>query len=227
MKETVCKFCDKKSCAVERLTDNELEIINENSNALEIKQHEIIYRQGTVTNHIIYIKSGIVKEYITSEDGTENIIRIVKAPSYLGLLSNIKNSEHFYSVSSLTNVEACYINKKTFTDLIESNGKFAKEILDSLRQNELYAYHCNVNLKHKQVTGRVADTLLFLADQIYEKDEFDICLSRSELASLIGASRENVTRVLFAFQEDKIIGLNKRNVQILDRDRLNLIKING
>jgi len=227
MKKDNCKYCEKKSCAVEQLNDMQLWQITKKSHSASYLYGDILFEQEAKVDKIIYIKSGIVKEYIKMSDGSEHIYRIVKAPSYLGFVANQNNQQLIYSISALSYIDACLIDTDLFNQLIEENGKFAREIINSLVQNEFYAYYSNIGLKHRNVNGRVADALLFLSSHVYQNTEFELDLTRSELASLVGASRENVTRVLSYLQDINIIKLNKRNFQILDTDRLKGIKENG
>ena len=71
--------------------------------------------------------------------------------------------------------------------------------------------------------GRVAEALLYLSDSVYHADEFDMDLSRAELAEFTGMSKESVSRIFKEFKEDGMIIIQGKKVTINNKDRLNRI----
>jgi CRP/FNR family transcriptional regulator len=71
--------------------------------------------------------------------------------------------------------------------------------------------------------GRIASILLDFADNIYKNDSFDLPLSRKEMAELIGMTVENVIRILSEFKKDGIINIDGKSIDIVDRQKLQLI----
>ena len=63
-KRVTCRDCKEKSCAAAVLNLNEINLINDNRTETEFRKGDIILHEGTMTSHIIYLKSGLVKEYI-------------------------------------------------------------------------------------------------------------------------------------------------------------------
>ena len=78
----------------------------------------------------------------------------------------------------------------------------------------------SLNLLQKRLYGRVATVILYFANEIYKSDEFELPISRKEMAQYIGMSIENVIRAISAFRKDKIIQVYGKNLAILDRSRL-------
>jgi CRP/FNR family transcriptional regulator len=82
-------------------------------------------------------------------------------------------------------------------------------------------------LTQKQMPGRVSDALLYLSEDIFESLEFDITLSRQDLADLCGLSKESVIRILKDFKTSRFIELSGNDLKILDRDALKRISVSG
>lgn len=222
-----CRDCEEKSCAAAVLNVGELDKINENSREAEFKKGEILLHEGSMTSHIIYLKSGIVKEFIKSSTDREQILQIVKKYSYLGLSSLFGDRINHYSYAALENVRVCYIDINHFTQLIRENGNFAYEILVSVSRDSLNSFHRFVNQSQKKTYGRVADAILYFSNIIFESYKFDLPFSRQELADLIGISRESATRVLTKFREDGILDIRGKQIRILNPDLLLQISKNG
>ena len=226
-KKNSCRDCKEKSCAAAVLSLEEVDIINENSREAEFNKGEIILHEGSLTSHIIYLKSGLVKEYIKNTTGKEQIIQIVKKYTYLGLPSLFGDRVNHYSYAALEDIKVCYIDINVFNNLVKQNGSFAFEILVSVSRDSLNNFHRFMNQSQKKTYGRVADTILYFSKIIYESTSFEFPFTRQELADLIGISRESTTRVLTKFKEDGILTLNGRNVQINNPDLLQQISKNG
>jgi CRP/FNR family transcriptional regulator len=78
-----------------------------------------------------------------------------------------------------------------------------------------------------QTYGRLANKLLYLANEIYNCDEFDLPLNRNELADLICTSRETVSRMLSDLANENIIDINGKHLKIIDKQRLENISLRG
>ncbi len=73
-----------------------------------------------------------------------------------------------------------------------------------------------VNKQHKQLGGKIADTLLYFSNNIFNCNTFDLPLNRNEIAYLIGSSRESVTKQLNDFVSDGLISLEGRKIKLLE-----------
>ena len=73
----------------------------------------------------------------------------------------------------------------------------------------------------------MADILLCLACRIYKNTEFELLLSRKELADLTGMSTESVIRIIKKFKEDKLIAVEGKKYRIINQDKLQQISDHG
>ena len=226
-KKNRCNDCKDKSCAAAVLSRNELEQINFNSRENEVKKGEIILHQGSLTSHIIYLKSGLVKEFVKPANDREQILSIVKEHTYLGLSSLFGDRINHYSYSALEDIKVCYIDINIFNKLIKDNGGFAYEILVSVSRDSLNNFHRFVNQSQKRIYGRVADAILYFSKIIFEANEFNLPFTRKEFADLIGVSRESGTRALIKFKEEGIIDINGRFLEIKKVELLEQISKKG
>ncbi|HET7734001.1 MAG TPA: helix-turn-helix domain-containing protein, partial [Paludibacter sp.] len=96
-----------------------------------------------------------------------------------------------------------------------------------LCRNELESFRRCANRTQKLIRGNMADALLEFSDKIFMSDTFVLPLSQAELANLVDTSRESVSRVLTEFDKDGIIGINGKQIEILNKKSLQLISQNG
>jgi len=201
----------------------ELDVITNNRYINEIKKKTTILNEGSPNSHIIYLREGLVKEYLVRPGNKEHILQIILPHSYLGLTSLFGDKIHNYSYAALTDLKVCYIDVNIFIHLIKSNGNFAYEILKSMGTENLYNFHRFIDQSNKKTFGRIADMLLYFSKVVFSSTNFQIPLSRREVADLVGTSRESAGRVLAKFNNEGIIGISGRNVIINDVKKLEKI----
>ena len=222
-----CIVCNEKSCAAAVLNKNQLGTLDENSRETFIKKGETILKSGALTSHIVYLKSGFVKEHVEGPGQKSKILQIIKQHSYLGLQSLFGARVNHYSYTALQDLKVCYIDIKVFKDFLKDRGSFALEVLSYVSRESLHKDFHLINQGHKKMYGRFADVLIYLAEEIFETTDFDFLLSRQELAELAGMSRENTARALTHFKEEGIIIINGKKIQVLKMDLLKQISKNG
>ncbi|MBN2683524.1 MAG: Crp/Fnr family transcriptional regulator [Bacteroidales bacterium] len=226
MVKAYCKQCSFKSLATAKLTDNELEILESGCAEVSFKTGEIIIKQNSLSNSITYIKSGLVKIHINGPV-KEKIIKIIKAPKYLCLNSNFSEKINHFSATALEDTIVCFLNLESFKKFIYENGDFAYQIILDMSKNEIKDFHSCLNNAQKQTAGRIAEAILFFANEIYNSKNFTLPISRQDLGDLVGTTRESVSRILTDFHNDKIISLEGKIISILNEKLLNDISEKG
>jgi CRP/FNR family transcriptional regulator len=156
------------------------------------------------------------------------VLRIIPDGNFLGLAAVSEEHVTFpYSGMAYIDSEIRQIDIHTFRQLLTQNNDFAKEVIDILSANSVQIYGRFFCLTYKQAFGRLADILLCLADRIFMKTEFDLPLTRKELAELAGMSPETVIRMLKEFNQEGLIRMNGKAIEVLDHERLKKISETG
>jgi len=221
----ICKNCQIKSLAAKVLNDKELEELSNCCADVNFKKGDIIFKQGALSSNIIYVKTGLIKFHLNGPKN-EQIIKIDKAPIFLGLPITFNQKINYYSASAIEPAKVCFIDINVFKNFIYKNGDFAYQIIIDLCKNEYnYILKC-VNRTQKNINGRVADALLHFYI-IYNKKEFTLPLSRQELGNYTDTSRENISRILTELQNDEVIRVDNKKFKILNEEKLQLISKNG
>lgn len=221
-----CISCRVKSLAVETLNSQELEVLQTNCAGARYRKGEVIFRQGSLSSQISYVKTGLVKIH-KEGPSREQILMLVKSPRFIGIPTILGNKIYQYSASAVESVEICYIDTDIFKTMILRNGKFANEIINGLCKDELSFFDRSINQMQKQLHGRIADALLYLSEEIFESAAFIMPLSRAELGDFVHASRESVTRALSALQRNGCISIKGKHINILNVALLKIISQKG
>jgi CRP/FNR family transcriptional regulator len=222
-----CKDCAVKSSSVFNLREDELDILCNNSVEIRFQKGERIIKQGSFTQNIVFIKSGIFKLQLSGPVNKDEILKIDKGPVFVGTPDVFANKTHTYSVIALNDTTACFVDYAGYKYLIEHNGAFALEVMKILSKDIIGHYRYFVNKIQKQLTAKLAEALLYFADYIYESDDIEIPLTRAELGEYIGTSRESVTKIIHDFVEDKIIEVEGKRIILLNKVLLEKISSVG
>jgi len=200
------------------LSPVQLELLQNNSNVVSYNKKDGVFRQGTRTSHIMLLVSGLVKIFKEGRNERTVLLRIASPGEYIGMLSVMGDQIHQYSATAVEHSEICFVDINAFRNVLMENGKFSLQLINLISQDGLFIFNRLVNQTHKQLPGRIADVLLYFAEDIFGKNQFDFPLTRRELAELAGTTKESFIRTLTEFKNDKIISLDGSHVQIISLD---------
>jgi len=221
-----CKNCPFNTRATKMLSEQSFEQLSENHLELRFSKGDSIIKQGMFSTNVVFLRKGLAKIHLKGPYH-EQIVRLVKAPTYLGLPTTFGDKINQYSVTAVSDAEVCFIDINIFEKILNENREFSHEIILELCQNELESFRRCANRTQKLIRGNMADALLEFADKIFMSDSFTLPISQTELANLVDTSRESVSRVLTEFDKDGIIKLTGKKIEILNKKSLVMISQNG
>ncbi|MEG6586554.1 Crp/Fnr family transcriptional regulator [Dendrosporobacter sp. 1207_IL3150] len=210
------------------LPEEQLLQIHKNTNEKMYRKGTVIFIEGDPGKGFHYVKSGKVKIVRITDDGREHIIKIMGAGEIFAEVLLFNNRP--YPATAISVDDSCIglINNLDLEKLILSNNEMALQLIKALSQRLLYAQQKIKNLALNDVTARTAEVLLRLSSEHGQvkangQVEVNLELSRQDLASLVGTTRETVTRTLSALKKDKVIDFAGQKVIIIDSAALNRI----
>lgn len=218
-----CKTCVYKNLLFGNLNTEELDYINQSKREIEFKKGEVICEEGTEITSFLYLKHGLVKLYKQNPFHKDQIISIAKPRDFISLLSIFSQSTYKYSISALEDTVVCSVDIHALKEVISKNGIFAVEILTKMSKmyDDIIETRFEINRKH--LRGRIAYILIYFSNHIYQADEFEIPISRREIAELIEMTTENVIRILSEFRKDNIIKIDGKRIYLVEPERLESI----
>ncbi len=220
---TSCTVIDYKRSCFEELTEKQKKKIFDNEAVVKYKKGETLCKQGTFATHIMIVEKGLVKVQIEEMNETL-ILKLIPEGNIIGLTSiSSINPVFHYSAIAYVNTVVRLININIFREIITENSNFAFTVFDILTANSIQMSGRFFCLTHKQSYGKLADTILCLADRIFKKQEFELQLTRKDLAELSNMSTENVIRMLKKFKDEKLIKIKGKKFKILNYSKLKKI----
>ena len=205
------------------LTADQISKINDSSYLVKHRKNEMLFIQNAPLSHVLYLKSGLVKLYREIENERKVILHIFPPGHFVGLVSAFYDTRCQYSASFIDNSEVIYCEANLIREIIRENGNYSLNLMKILSDEAIAMMEKMISISQKQVTGRLAEVLLFFAQKIYKQNTFSLPLSRQELAELISSTKESISRTLTEFKNDRIIALDDKRIELKSIDLLQIL----
>jgi CRP/FNR family cyclic AMP-dependent transcriptional regulator len=183
-------------------------------------RNSFILRAGEETDALYIVLSGRVKVLIPDDEGHEVILSIIGPQEYFGEMGLLDDLSRSASVETLEACEMVRLSKAGFTNILKDNFELAMLIIQNLVKRLREADRKIESLALIDVYGRVARLLIDMAQNIDGKWIVEHAPAKQEIARMIGASREMVSRVVKDLQAKGLIRAEKRRIYVLDKSSM-------
>lgn len=179
-----------------------------------------ILRSGEETDALFIILSGRVKVLIPDDEGHEVILSMMEAQEYVGEMGLLDGLPSSATVETLEPCEMLRLPRTAFMSCLESNGEVAMSVLRNLVKRLRDADRKIESLALIDVYGRVARLIIDMAEKVDGNWVVPRAPAKQEIARMIGASREMVSRVVKDLQEKNLIRTEKRKIFVIDHQSM-------
>ena len=201
------------------LTQEQVEDLAVNVSKRKIKKGEDVVRQGQNSHALFLILSGRAHVVMTDNKGKEVILATLKAGDYIGEMSLIDNEPHSATVRAEVQTDVLVLGRAEFARCLPENSSLSYAIMRGLVTRLRSADRQIESLALLDVYGRVARTLLEMSEEIDGVKIVRSKVSRQDMAKVVGASREMVSRVMKDLEERGVIE-TQENGSVIIKERL-------
>ena len=218
-----CEQCVvRQFSSLKALNKDELLRMAECKTSYTIKKGEPIFEEGEVTNGIYCIKDGVCKLSKLSDNGKDQIVKLVKPGELLGQRSMISDEPANLSAVALEDMEVCFIPRSEVMQFFTQNNQFSMNVMRTICDDLKGADDHMVNMAQQTVRQRLGETLIYLEETFGKNEDgsLHIQLSREELAGMIGTATESCIRLLSELNKSEYIELIGKKIKLLDKNKL-------
>ncbi len=215
-----------RRCALFAKVDDEtLELCASSLRVRRYRKNETIFHQGDPGDSLYIIESGSVKIVLPSPEGEEGaIIATLMRGDFFGELALLDGAPHSATAVAIESTESLVLRRDRFEDLVETQPQLRKALFASL-VTELRRLTGHVEELHfLDLPGRLASRIVRLAREAQPGVSKDIRLdwpfTQSDLAAMIGGTRQTVNRLLADMTAQDLVRLERDALIIPDLDRL-------
>jgi CRP-like cAMP-binding protein len=226
-KYCICANCDFREIVFANLDENTIMNLCNHKEEHSFRKGEIINHEGEKITDFKYLKSGLVKLYRRTSTGEEQVITITRPFEFVSNMSIFSEERYKYSVAAVEDSVVCVVKLDFIKDLFLKNGGFAMGLVTKISKINDKIIMQTLDIRQKNLVGRVAYVLLYFTKDIYNSMVFDLPVSRKEIADYIGMSTANVIRTLSDFKKDGIIKVFGKTIEIVDINKLEVISKRG
>ena len=227
---SLCLLCNcriKDNTLFSDLTDEQLEVFKEAVKTSLHKKRDVIFVEGDPCPGFYVVKSGRVKLLKTSRDGKEQIIKILQPGELLGMETFYDGKRYGNTAMAMDDCEICFIEKRTFFEIIGQHPTIAKKIIIALSKELDNAYSKIGTMGLLNAKEKMAHLLYTLAKDYGSNEngriKLNLSLSRLEIAELLGITQETAIRLLKSFKDDGIIEIKRKEIIIKSPAKLELL----
>jgi len=203
--------------------------LSQNKTSILYKKGQMIFHEGNYPNGIFCVQSGKLKIFKNGRDGKAHIVRLAIPGMFIGIRSLLGKAKYAASAMALEDSVVCFLNRSLFFDILSKYPKISESLMSSLSQLLLEAEEKILSMAQNPVRQRLAESLFILSNVFCSamgKDkQLTICLSREDLANIVGTATETVIRILSEFREEKLVRVNGREITIINSEELKRISL--
>ncbi len=200
------------------LSDEEIQELAAVARRRMFRAGEVIFHRDDPGQILYVIKEGKVKICLTSPDGQEISLVVFGKGQHFGEFALLDGLPRSADAIALEKVECYTLQRSDFHNAIIKNPKIAIQIMEVLCERLRKTDRQVEDLIFLDVYGRVAKKLLELAEthgvKVANGTLIDMRLTQQEIASMVGASRESVNKVLGYFTDKGYINTEKQRITL-------------
>jgi CRP/FNR family transcriptional regulator, anaerobic regulatory protein len=189
----------------------------------KIGMGETLYREGDKFQYIYAVRSGTFKSALTLLDGREQVSGFQIAGELLGL-DGVAAGKHASAAVALEDSEVCAIPYTHLNDLAQQSPNLQMVMARLMSREIVREHNLMMLLGSMNADERLAAFLLNMSQRMkargYSANEFHLRMSRAEIGSYLGMKLETVSRTFSAFQQQRLLEVDKKHILILDLEGL-------
>ncbi len=182
----------------------------------EFVRGEMLFIEGDVIDQIMLVMAGFVKITQLGRGGDQVILRFGTPGDVLGAAALLSSGRHCRTAQALRVCQALVWDERTFKALVDRFPVLHQNMARVLGDHLLELEERFREVATERVASRVARQLVRLAEKMGRQvnGDFEICLSREELAQMTGTTLFTVSRLLSAWEDRGILKPRREGVTL-------------
>ena len=204
-----------------KLSSSEIDTLLRYSRVERYPAGEEIFAKGSPGNSLMIVLRGRVRISSISLTGKEIVLNIIDAGEIVGEIALLDGGERSGDAVAMTDCELLVLNRRDFMPFIENRADICLMLIKILCQRLRQTSEQVEDLQFRHLESRIAKALLHHSErsgqQAIDGKALELHISQSELAHIVGSSRESVNKQLQAWHKAGFIDLAKGSIVIRDR----------
>ena len=205
--------------------DQTIDTLAEALRVRRFRKGETVFHQGDPGDALFIVAGGSVKVVLPADEATEPaIVAVLGSGEFFGELALLDGAPHSATIVALEPTETLVLRRDTFLGLIDTEPELRRALLSSLAAEIRRLTGHVEDLHFLDLPGRLASRILQLAGSEQPDASGAVTISwpytQSELAGMIGGSRQSVNRLLADLVEEGLVRIERDRLVVVDVNRL-------
>ena len=214
----------RRSALFAHVADERLRSIAGQMRLRRFRRNEVIFHQGDIGDSLQVVATGAVKIVLPSTEGDEAIIASLHAGDFFGELALLDSSPRSTTATALEPTETLALPREQFLQLLADDPALVRALLHALAEELRRLTNHVEELHFLDLSGRLSMRLVRLARDANPdaagRTELDWPFTQSDLAAMIGGTRQSVNKLLTGLVEDGLLSIERETLVIHDLGKL-------
>ena len=185
-----------------------------------------LFRPGDKSHALFALRSGALKSYCITEDGEEQVLGFT-LPGELTGMDGLSGGRYASAAVVLETSSICELPYSKLENLCHDLPGLQRQLLNVVGREITSDQQMLMLLGKRTAEERLASFLLSLSTRYKQRSlsptEFNLPMSRQDIGNYLGLAIETVSRLFAQFQDKQILKVNRRQITILDMERLKVM----
>lgn len=191
---------------------------------ITLSKNEVLYTESQLARFVYFLKKGLIKTLNIDEYGKELITGIYRKENFFGLYSFNELISYPERALAIESSRLLRLPSNFVQEVFKFNPELTMEWVQDLSEDVIELKNHLLQTAYSSVLRKTVNTLLDFSEKMhFEKEELSK-MSRGDLASVAGISKESFIRCLSDLKNNGLINVQGRNIEILNLNALKRIK---
>ncbi len=229
--KVACSSCNlRELCLPVGMSNQQLERLDDIvATRRSVPRGESLFHVGDAFTSLYAVRTGFFKTCVSSEDGRDQVTGFQMAGELLGL-DGIGTDRHTCDAVALEDSQVCVIPFHQLEDLSRELSDLQRHFHKIMSREIVRDHGVMLLLGSMRAEERLAAFLLNLTQRLrtrgFSANSLILRMTREEIGSYLGLKLETVSRAFSRFQDDGILSVKQRQIEVLDAEALQRL-VNG
>lgn len=195
-----------------------------NGEEIKIAKNELLFRENQPAAYVYLLTKGIIKTLGLDEYGKELITGIYHTDDFLGIYSFHRNITYPEQALVIESASLLRLPIRLVQDIFKENPQFMMEWAENLSEDVIELKDHLLQTAYASVLKKTVNTILDFSEKLHFNKKELSKISRGDLASIAGISKESFIRCLSTLKQERLIEINGKNIEVIDLKGLKRIK---
>ena len=188
-----------------------------------MERRDVLYRPNDILSKFYVVRTGSYKASITNSNGANQIVDFFLPGEIIGL-DALGGVPPISTVSALETSTICEIPEDEFSNICRTNHGLRESFLQGIANKIKQSNQQMMLIAQMTAEARLASFLINLSNRFKKRGfsgaEFNLSMSRLDIANYIGLSPASLSRVLASIQDKDYIKVQYNHIMIVDSEAL-------